>query len=299
MRPVCTVLALAAVLLAGCNQPFEPVGPTDRKLVVYGVMNGVSDTQYVRVSATFGASSGPAVTDAAVTLSGGGHFYTFRDTIVQWPDTLGNSSSTNVYVAYHAPLVAGNQYILRVSTPSGQTASSSFTALSAPSFSLEEHTTQGFFVLDSRYASNTGAAAVHFYLDYYVLAGNAWQLRTEEVPIYLNVDAYGNVSYGIMSLTPVATLVAAGSQLKIDSTLFQSTRSRVLKKCAPAPVVYLDIRFTQTQIDQALYDYYYVTNGPADALTIRLDVPDFTNVSGGYGVCGERAERSLIFPLDR
>jgi len=73
----------------------------------------------------------------------------------------------------------------------------------------------------------------------------------------------------------------------------------VLKRYAPAPVVYLDIRFTETQIDEALYDYYFVSNGPVDLLTIRLDVPDYTNVVGGYGVCGVRAERDLIFPLAR
>jgi len=299
MRRVCTTLLAVAALVAGCNQPFEPVGPTDRKLVLYGIMNAVSDTQYVRVESTFGTSAGPAVTDASVTLQGNGATVTFRDTTVLWRDTLGHPVLTNVYVAYHASLVPGALYSLRASTPAGFSASSAFTAMHAPTIALQSFSTPGYFVLNTVYNENSGAAAVHFYLDYYVLQGDAWNLRTEEVPVFLNVGANDSVSSSVMPLTPVPTLVAAGTQMLIDSTLFQQARSRVLKRYAPAPVVYLDIRFTQTQIDQALYDYYFVSNGPVDLLTIRLDVPDYTNVSGGYGVCGARAERDLIFPLDR
>ena len=299
MRRVCTALLAVAALVAGCNQPFEPVGPTDRKLVLYGIMNALADTQYVRVESTFGASAGPAVTNASVTLQGNGASVTFRDTTVLWRDTLGRPTPTNVYVAYRAPLSPGAQYTLSASTPGGLAASASFTAMHAPTIALQSYSTQGYFVLNTVYKENTGAAAVHFYLDYYVLQGDAWSLRTEEVPVFQNVGANDSVTSLVMPLTPVPTLIAGGTQMLIDSTLFQQTRSRVLKRYAPAPVVYLDIRFTQTQIDQALYDYYFVSNGPVDLLTIRLDVPDYTNVTGGYGVCGVRAERGLIFPLDR
>ncbi|HTO92754.1 MAG TPA: DUF4249 family protein, partial [Bacteroidota bacterium] len=174
MRRAGILLLMGAALLGGCNQPFEPVGPTDRKLVLYGILNALSDTQYVRVAATFGVSTGPAVTDAVVTLAGGPGVFTFRDTIVQWRDTLGNPVPTHVYIAYHAPIVAGTQYTIRASTPEGLTASCAFTAMKAPSFSLQTVATRGYFVLSSRYGTQSGAAAIHFYLDYYALVGDAW-----------------------------------------------------------------------------------------------------------------------------
>ncbi len=56
--------------------------------------------------------------------------------------------------------------------------------------------------------------------------------------------------------------------------------------------------FVLTQIDDALYNFYYVGNGPPDPTTIRLDVPDYTNVAGGLGVFGSLATASTEYQLE-
>jgi hypothetical protein len=264
----------------------------------------MSDTQYVRLSTTFAAPPEPAIRNASVTLTASNGYYSpyrfsFRDTTVLWRDSAGNPVPTNVYVAYNAPVQGNLAYQLQVSTPSGLSATSTITALPLPFFALKRNAAQGFFVLTRTFNSQAGAAILHFYLDYYVLVNNGWVLQTEEVPQTRSLDASGNDVLGYPSIAPTATLAAGGNEVAIDSTLFQITRVRVFKKYAPAPVVYLDIRFVLTQVDDALYDYYYINNGPVDNSTIRLDVPEFTNIRGGLGVFGSRAEVVLFYPLAR
>jgi len=301
-RPLAISLFLGA-LLGGCNQPFEPNGPLNSTLVVYGILNSRSDTQYVRLSSTFASPPEPSIRNAAVTLSGSdnssSYRYSFRDTTVLWQDTSGNPAPTNVYVAYNAPVEGNVAYQLQVSTPSGLTATSSATALPPPLFSLKPGATPGFFVLSRKFNSQSGAAILHFYLDYYALVNNGWVLLTEEVPTTSYTDPSGNVFPVYPSITPIGTLETGSTDVPIDSALFQGARVRVFKRFAPAPVVYLDIRFVLTQIDDALYDYYYLYNGPVDNSSIRLDVPEFTNIRGGLGVFGSRAEVVLLFPLAR
>ena len=297
-RPL-SIPVLFALLLAGCNQPFEPNGPVSGTLIVYCLLNPGTDTQYVRLSTTFGAAPSPEIRDAVVTLTVGGTVIPFTNTTVLWRDADGNFVPTNMYVASNAPVGGGLVYRLDVSTPSGLAASATITPLKQPSLALRQGTTPGFFALTRQFKTLNGAAILHFYLDYYVLVNNGWVLRTEEIPSGRSSDASGNDVLEYPSVSPVATLAAGGSDVAIDSTLFQIARSRVLVKAAPAPVVYLDVRFVLTQIDDILYDYYYLSNGPVDNSSIRLDVPDFTNIQGGDGVFGSRAEVILLLPLAR
>ena len=51
--------------------------------------------------------------------------------------------------------------------------------------------------------------------------------------------------------------------------------------------------FVLTQVEQNLYTYYSIANAFQDAHSIRLDMPDWTNVQGGYGVFGGMVEDSL------
>jgi hypothetical protein len=297
-RALC-IPVLFALLLAGCNQPFEPNGPVSSTLAVYCLLSPGSDTQYVRLSTTFGATPAPEIRDANVTLTVGGTVIPFTNTTVLWRDAAGNFTPTNVYVASSASVGGGLVYRLNASTPSGLAASATITSLRQPSLALRQGTTPGFFALTRQFKTLSGAAILHFYLDYYVLVNNGWVLRTEEIPSGRSTDASGNDVLQYPSISPVTTLAAGGSDVAIDSTLFQIARSRVLARAAPAPVVYLDVRFVLTQIDDILYAYYYLSNGPLDNSTIRLDVPDYKNIQGGYGVFGSRAEVILLLPLAR
>ncbi len=67
-------VALATTLLfAGISckqQPFEPEGPTGNKLIVYGILSGELDTQYVRLATTFSrGGESPVIEKAIVTYA--------------------------------------------------------------------------------------------------------------------------------------------------------------------------------------------------------------------------------------
>jgi hypothetical protein len=62
------------------------------------------------------------------------------------------------------------------------------------------------------------------------------------------------------------------------------------------------IRFKQDvflliQFDEPLYNYYFVANGFKDRSSIRLDEPNYTNLSGGVGIFGSLAVDSIAVPL--
>ena len=108
-----------------------------------------------------------------------------------------------------------------------------------------------------------------------------------EVPIASGVDAGGNAAplYPAFARVPVVVGTATASTVYARS-FYQQTIARIVNANPPGRVTITAVRYTLTQIDDAMYDYYYVRNGPKDTSTLRLDVPDFTNVTGGLGVVG-------------
>lgn len=291
-------LGLLASLLVACNQPFEPVGPVSDRLVLYSILSAQSDTQYVRVSATYSALPAPEVENADVEMIGGGRLIRFRDTTIRRVDEQGVLRSMKVYVAYNFRVTGGSQYHLLVSTPSGLQAQSRATALNVPSVRLVDpkpidSLTGKPIVLKTEFPSATGAYVMHFYLDYYVLIGGGWELRREEVPQRTYQDDAGAEQRVFPKLALLRTETPTELTITFDSGLLSQTRSRVLSRHSGARVVFLQTVFLLTQIDNALFTYYSLNSGPKDNSTIRLDQLDFTNVTGGFGFFGSGATVTL------
>ena len=303
MKPLLTFVVFIFLCLGwlGCNQTFEPEGPVNNKLVLYSILASQTDTQYVRLSTTYGSSPVPDVKGALVQLVGPNRTLTFKDTTVQWLDAQGNFSPTNVYVAYHAPVVGGQQYELQASTITGLTASANATPVSAPSFVIHASPTPGYFTLDTRFATEAGAFVMRFYVDFYALVEGGFEFHREEVPTGSSVDQAGNVvlTYPQLSLVALLSHNRGTIPIKFDSAAFNQTVSRILTRYPGGVVVFLQIAFSLTQIDDVLYSYYYFNNGPVDKSTIRLDQPDFTNVANGFGVVGSRVQVNRFYRLNR
>jgi hypothetical protein len=289
-------------VFAACNQPFEPQGPVSNKLAVYSILNAQSDTQYVRLGTTYDTPPGPEIRDALVEIVGDGRRVRFADTTVQWTDANGNVVPINIYVAYNFEVKKGIQYSLQASTPSGLKASSSTTVLEPPVFDLQDPTVlerlTGFpITLEAAFRTPAGAYAMHFYVEYYVLIEGGWELRRDEVPAQSYIDQTGQE----VLIYPSLTLVAEGSfgtiLIQYDPELYQQTRARILTKYAGNPLIILRAVFVLTQIDDVLYSYYYINNGPIDQSTIRVDQPDYTNIANGFGVFGCTTSTTMMYPL--
>ena len=290
--PAATI-ALLACLLAACNQPFQPVGPVSNNLVLYSILNSQS------LSTTYGTPPAPDVRDALVQMAGGGRVIRFRDTTVQWLDTQGNISPTNVYVAYNVNVTPGAQYQLSASTPSGLSASATTTALALPTFDLYTGT-PGKFNFYTKFNSISGVYVVHFYLEYYALIDNGWELRSEEMPVSFFLTKAGDTVYVYPSFSRVEALPTSRPEVYVqfDSLLWQKAEVGIYSRYN-GEVVFMQLEFDFTQIDDILYGYYYINNAPADRSTIRLDQPVYTNIKNGYGIFGSRVEVIRQFPLPR
>ena len=279
---------LFAFLLAACNQPFEPEGPVNRALVVFGILNAQSDTQYVRLTTTSGGSSSPEITDALVMMTTQAGAVIFHDTTVQWLDASGKLSPTVVYVAYNFRPREGSQYRLTASTPSGLLTSATTTALPAPTLDIVPNTPKKF-TLNLKFNSTAGAFVTHFYFDYYALVNNGWELIREEVPATVFKDIRGDSIVVYPTLAPVQSVALYQPQVLVqfDSALYVQEQVRLYEQYN-GRVVFMHVEFDVTQVDDILYGYYYINNGVVDRSTIRLDQSDYTNFVGGYGVFGSR-----------
>ena len=52
-----------------------------------------------------------------------------------------------------------------------------------------------------------------------------------------------------------------------------------------------------TQVDEDLYAYSKRVNGFEDPFSIRTDLPDYSNISGGHGIFGALVEDSVFVEL--
>ena len=293
MRAPLRGMLWGALALAGCNQPFLPDGGYDARLVVYGILSSPADTQYVRIGRTSTTGATIDVTDATVDIVPGNGDPTIRlrDTVVMHADPSGTIAPYHVYAAANFTPKSRVAYRLNVLPAAGGTAGGTALglgpadvtlvnpgALSGPADSL---------VILASFGMASGAFVVHLYVDYRVVAGGNVTVGSAEVPVASTVDATGKAVplYPAFARVPVVVGTATAS-VTYDRAFYQQTIARIINANPPGAVTFTGARYTLTQIDDALYDYYYVRNGPKDTSTLRLDVPDFTNVAGGLGVIG-------------
>jgi len=303
--PIGLVLLLCCILTA-CNQPFEPDGPVNSKLVIYSILNAASSTQYVRVSTTYQTPPGREIHDASVQMVYNGRTVVFRDTTIISRDTDGHTTPIPVYVAYNQPISSGSRYLLVVSTPSGLSASASTMALNPPTFYLKNQQilnrlSNEQITLSTSFGDFSGAFVMRFYLDFYGFVDGGWELHRSEVPLSSHNDKNGNLVKNYPSLALVQSLASSQKEvlIKFDTLQYSQTRAEVIAAYPAAPVVWLRGVFVLTQIDNTLFDYYYVNNGPIDKSSIRLDQPDYTNIPNGLGVFGSSATVTMSYPITR
>ena len=306
MKPVLHIALVAALgmMIIACNQPFEPDGPASSKLVVYSILNGASSTQYVRLAATYATAPSPSLRGASVSMTSNGRTVQFRDTTIATVDEQGAPLTIPVFVATQMPITGGSAYTLHVTDPSGLKADVRTTALVPPDFAITNakvlsRSVRSQIILNTTFGSFDGAFVMHFYLDFYAFVNGGWELQQEEVPLRSYEEANGTIVKVFPALDLVKTHAASRATVPIryDTLQYDQTRSEIISRYPAVPVVWLRARFVLTQIDDVLYNYYYVNNGPRDKSTIRMDQPDYTNIPQGLGVFGSSVTVTMTYPL--
>lgn len=284
-NPARRILLLSAVatilVLGGCDNSFTPKAPYKPQLVVFAVLDAASTVQFVRVETTYDAEVGAtrpiedhSVAQAVVRISGSGPTYTLRDTLVPTPE----GGTRRVWVAHGLQPKPDARYRLDVSVPGFDPVSSELT--------VPSH----LYAMPEYVDADTGVDLVrirpgvdefrtlpggYYYQLFVTMVKTVAGVRTEvraEVPVDQYGDQFTYSSPGsVRAIAYPKTLITA-THARLQDGDTTATDSRLL--------------VTAYAMDRNFYGYYKVSRGFDDPVSMRLDAPDISFITGGLGVFG-------------
>ena len=309
-----SALILLFLLLAGCSDDFSPNGEYRKRLIVYAVMDGSSSTQLFRVYSTFSPEvydplkSSPVtdIPNALVKIVDGYVTYQFHDTLITVSNPSGGTNQVRVYVNYGLLPVEKKVYALTVFAPGFDTVKSSISSMYSGDIIpgnpglFAKPATEKYIPLRVSSGVNAKAYLAMIFLEY-VVSGDTLK---REVPVLVTKDIAGVVTerfYPKITFWDASTNLASSYEtVTFESAAYISTISDIKKQYQGATVKFQRAILTLVQFDNSLYTYYSITNAFGGGSTIRLDEPDYTNISNGFGVFGmmTKQERSYGLPAD-
>lgn len=296
-------ILLAILLLAGCDSSFDPRGPFLDRLVVYGVLTPINQEHYVRLLSTYDPptlnpldnTSSNQVSNAVVSLAFDTTAVALRDTVVPRDDPGRYTDSIKAFVASPLSIIRGKTYSLTVNSPfyGILTATTRVPGAGLMEIDIESRyslTTPGLarsdiaiFVTPSQ---STEGHAVRIFVEYELPVANPGVIVTQEIP--LDITNYQNCTT-FDSEYPIVRrreLVGGRELWRFRLEHYRRALIRILKSHEGVVVDFKRVYVELVQTDEHLYKYYSLVNGFQDQFTIRVDQPNYTNVTGGLGLFG-------------
>jgi hypothetical protein len=289
-----------------CNEPFEPKGPFQEQVAVYAILSTQSDTQFVRIYATYNPdgydplvnTTDKQVTGATVTVSGPEGMKSFRDTTVTRLDQTRYTTPVHAYVRSAFRPIAGNTYSLSVQLPGGTTARGN---VSVPGHGYATAITQ--YVIDhpeayeqdiyvsAAIAPRTRGLLLRMFVQFELTVNGKRELRRMEVPASLRKNLQGNLLEKVYPKLQrranlLNELISTTEILRFTNEAYRTTLQEIQQQFYLQDPVATSVVFLLTQAEPNLYSYYNIVNGFQDDLSIRTDAPDYSTISGGVGIFG-------------
>ncbi len=132
-----------------------------------------------------------------------------------------------------------------------------------------------------------------FLLYYDVLKGSEWVEERVEIPI----SSADSSSYSLdIPKYPDLTVSPNTSQIGLmyRNGYYKGTLNILNQRYKSTRVIFKWATLVLLQADKNLYDYYSITHASRDPLSIRLDEPMVSRVSGGLGVIGAYSLDSTV-----
>ena len=300
------LLGFGFFLLSGCNQPFDPRAPYQDHLVVYSILSNDRDQQYLRLYTTYNppdfdpnkVTADQQIIGATVLLAqSGGPSVQFHDTVFARPDTSRYGSLLHAYVIPLRPGY-GMTYQISIQAQGGLAATGSLSLpdkayLSYSGISILQRPGDLDKAAISVYTTLSGLAGgyvVRMVLQYLLSDGMTSLQETREVPIAfrnkLNND--GTVSPDLdQPIFPLFRRVQSNAvTTSFASPPYLSTLIDIQKQNIGKSITFQRAIFLVMQADQNFFKYYSITNGFQDSVSIRLDQPLYSNITGGTGLFG-------------
>jgi len=277
LRRLSIPIALAAVLLIGCEDTFSPKAPYQERIVVFSVLDPSAPYQVVRLESTYDAElSSPddpvaqrEITEAEVEVTGDDDRFVFRDTLI----TLGDGSQKKVWVNYDLEPSEGTAYTLKVNVPGFEEITARTTVPSRSYVRLQ--TMLGGVRMAA--VENTAYPPSAWYFRMWIVGtkiegGQEVEVR-REVPVRYDEEA-GQWLY----TDPSRQTSVVFSSFNMERTWSE------LRSIDGVPGT--EVVGTAYSLDVYVYSYYKLVRGFDDPVSVRQDRPDISNVRNGVGIFG-------------
>lgn len=310
-------ILLSVLPVIGCDKPFTPMGPYEERLVVFGILTNTSDTQYVRVFKTYNPPGvnplenviDQAIRGAEVSVTQGSSSMRYQEIAVSRIDTSRYSGNIVAYAAYPFRIQPGRIYDLSVTSQQlGRIGSTVTVPERGRLHVMNSYVLKGLGAEDEdlvvlayiRYA--TRGLMIRFYLDYEVPVDNTWIRQRTEMPNQVRVFDDTVKLFGFPKLERRVSTASHPAKEELEKSDFSKIayfeRLNDLQARYSRNLRVIGALFVLTQVEQSLYTYYNLANGFQDSYSIRTDLPDWSNIKGGYGVFGAMVEDSAYVNLD-
>lgn len=308
-------IVLCIVCLAGCEEPFAPKGPFKEKLIVYAILENRTDTQYVRVFKTYNPTgfdplesvTDQAVRGAEVTVSQGNSVIRYQEGVTTRADTSRYKDHIVVYSARPFRVQPGSSYDLTVVSQQLGSVRSSVTVPARGRVEVAnvyvfygQGSEKEDIVVNGYVRNATRGFMIRFFVDYEYPQGDSWFRGLEEIPSRVRVFEKKVKVYSYPLLTPRVSGPTPEESVGLEMVVFsrEAYKEKLEDLWALHPYFRIvGLLFVMTQVEPSLYSYYNMVNGFQDQYSIRQDLPDWSNIPGGYGVFGAMVEDSVYVTL--
>jgi hypothetical protein len=309
-RAFCLVVVLATIAATGCNESFEPKGPFAQKLVIYSILSNRSDSLLVRVYSSYNPPGHNPLdinvdTDlkgAAITVSNDSASYVLAGAVIPRSDKSRYTTNINGYLAQPFHLQDGKTYTLTVASSAG-TATAKVTA-PGPG---QVEANNGFILKDpQKYTDDISAKVrlshvtqgylLRLFVEFDAIVGSRTIHVRTEVPRAIRSSTEVNTVYDYPILVRrITDQIVVYEIVYFSLDAYKAILLDQLKYYGEFKLT--SATFVLTQVEPNLYKYYDLANGFLDEFSIRSDLPDFSNISGGYGVFGAMRDDSVVVDL--
>jgi len=305
MRSQFVLLIIPAwiVCFSSCDQSFNPYNNRSDVPIVYSFLSTDRSIQYVRLYRTVDHSTETTppeegeipITNAQVVLSDGSSTFVFTDTLIARPDTSRFKSPVYIYLNPSLTPLRGTNYMLTIdAVPYGQiSASVSVPGRAYPGFSsikfLDDprpYPDDERIVISAGMETQPRAAILRLLVEYEVYEDSVFVTYRDEVPlIFLTEDPdLSQAVYGTVKKLETNVIIGVYSNLA-----YRTLMSGIAAKTYPQSLTYKKVIVQVVQLEENLYNYRGVVHGFYDPFSIRLDRPNYSNISNGSGLFGAYA----------
>ncbi len=284
--------------VSGCENSFSPKAPFEAKPVIFCALDPTQSIQIVRLSTSYNPpgllpeeyKDDKSIEIESVRVNDERRSYIFKDSLMILP----NGDRMKIYFSKDLIPTPNTKYSIHIKTKSSLELSATILLPQYPGLSLNGAT--------SYLASDTATSLIAF-------AENAAKSLNQPYGSYIRLWA----------LAEHRSTSGVIDTIREEVTMYQYSSNNQFVKVFPTLDRVLSVAFSFTQfldvlraiqkrgdqlipklicksfcLEVNLYSYLKIVHGFDDPLTIRTEIPDFTNIKNGFGVFGGMTVDSII-----